>query len=81
MLSLMSNPSLFERFSHLCHFVMKDHVDVVVEGAATWGLFHALAKLAVFATRVFDLVWSPHELLALPEDILLLVVFFRFVFL
>jgi len=68
MLSLMSNPSLFERFANLGHYVLVRHTDAVVAGAAAWGVFHALAKLAAFAMRSFDLFWSRHELLPLPES-------------
>jgi len=70
MLALMSNPSLFERFAHLAHYVFKVHSEAVVAGAARWGVFHAVAKMAAFATRPFDLVWSLQELLPLPRDAL-----------
>jgi len=68
MLALMSNPSLFERFANLAHYIVKGHVEAVLQGAAMWGIFHAFAKLSVFATRSFDLVWSTRELLSLPDD-------------
>lgn len=68
MLALMSNPSLFERFSRLAHSVLRGLTAEVLAGAATWGVFHALAKLAAFATRSFDLVWSAQELLPVPSE-------------
>ncbi|CAK0831766.1 unnamed protein product [Prorocentrum cordatum] len=68
MLSLMTNPSLFEKFVNMAQYVLQAHAEEVVAGADAWGVFHAFAKLAVFATRSFDLVWSMEELLPLPED-------------
>lgn len=68
MLALMSNPSLFERFAHLSHYVFKNHVEAVLGGALSWGLFHALAKLSIFAIRDYDLVWSNKELMPLPSQ-------------
>ena len=106
----MSNPSLFERFAHLAHYVIRTHLEAfllskgpaeqwcldflqcalnlgglifvhlgqiktppgrppkaVLAGAVSWGLFHALAKLSIFAIRDYDLVWSSRELLPLQE--------------
>lgn len=56
MLSLMSNPSLFERFSNLALWVMRSYTSEVLRGATTWSVFHGLAKLGQFALRSFDLV-------------------------
>lgn len=68
MLALMSNPSLFDRFANLCFYVFQKHTQAVFEGATLWGIFHSLAKLGTFATRGYDLVWSPQELLPLPSS-------------
>ncbi|CAJ1393785.1 unnamed protein product [Effrenium voratum] len=68
MLSLMSNPSLFERFSNLAHWILRSYTAEAVSGASTWGIFHGLAKLGQFSLRSFDLVWSPEELMPMPDD-------------
>ena len=68
MLSLMSNPSLFERFSNLARWILRSFTADVLMGSTTWPIFHGLAKLGRFALRSFDLVWSPSELLLLPND-------------
>ena len=62
MLSLMSNPSLFERFSNLARWIFRSYTIEVLTGATTWSLFHGLAKLGKFALRSFDLVWDPQNM-------------------
>lgn len=61
MLSLMSNPSLFERFSNLARWVLRSFTADVLMGSTTWPIFHGLAKLGRFALRSFDLVSAPQR--------------------
>ena len=59
MLALMSNPSLFERFSNMAHGILRSYTPEVILGAAVWGVFHGMAKLGMFALRSYDLVPAP----------------------
>ena len=60
MLALMSNPSLFERFSNMAHGIMRAYTLEVLKGATVWGVFHGLAKMGMFALRSYDLVSAPY---------------------
>ncbi|CAE7380282.1 clpX [Symbiodinium pilosum] len=68
MLALMSNPSLFERFSNMAHGILRSYTAEVLMGSIVWGVFHGLAKLGMFALRSYDLVWSSQELCDLPFE-------------
>ncbi|CAE7448072.1 clpX [Symbiodinium sp. CCMP2592] len=68
MLALMSNPSLFERFSNMAHGIMRSFTPEILRAAAVWGVFHGLAKMGMFALRSYDLVWSSAELCELPAE-------------
>ncbi|CAE7530724.1 clpX [Symbiodinium necroappetens] len=68
MLALMSNPSLFERFSNMAHGIMRSFTPEILRAAAVWGVFHGLAKMGMFALRSYDLVWSSDELCELPAE-------------
>ena len=60
MLALMSNPSLFERFSNMAHGILRSYTAEVLMGSVVWGVFHGLAKLGMFALRSYDLVPEPY---------------------